>query len=107
MELAAFIRSEEGAIVAEWEAFAQTYLPSAAHMDRSALRDHIIGLLRFVANDLETSQTERERSEKAKGQGPKEGGAHDSAAETHANLRFTGGFDTVEMIVNFGPCVQV
>jgi signal transduction histidine kinase len=101
MELAAFIRSEEGAIVAEWEAFAQTYLPSAAHMDRSALRDHIIGLLRFVANDLETSQTERERSEKAKGQGPKEGGAHDSAAETHANLRFTGGFDTVEMMAEF------
>jgi signal transduction histidine kinase len=101
MELAAFIRSKEEAIVAEWEAFAQTYLPSAAQMDRSALRDHIIGLLRFIAHDLETSQTERERSEKAKGQGPKEGGANDSAAETHADLRFTGGFDTVEMISEF------
>ena len=101
MGLAAFIRSNEEAIVAEWEAFAQTYLPSAAHMDRSALRDHIIGLLRFIANDLETSQTERERSQKAKGQGPKEGGVHDSAAETHADLRFTGGFDTVEMISEF------
>ena len=101
MELATFIRSKEGAIVAEWEAFAQTYLPSAAHMDRSALRDHIIGLLRFIANDLETHQTERQRSEKAKGQGPKEGGSHDSAAETHADLRFTGGFDTVEMISEF------
>ncbi len=83
MELATFIRSNEDVIVTEWEAFAQTYLPSAAHMDRTALRDHIIGLLRFIANDLETSETERERSEKAKGQGPKEGGAHDSAAETH------------------------
>jgi signal transduction histidine kinase len=101
MELAAFIRTKEEAIVAEWEAFAQTYLPSAAHMDRSALRDHIIGLLRFIANDLETHQTERQRSEKAKGQGPKEGGSHDSAAETHADLRFTGGFDTVEMISEF------
>jgi len=101
MELAPFIRSKEAAIVAEWEAFAQTYLPSAAHMDRSALRDHIIGLLRFIATDLETSQTERERSQKAKGQGPKEGGAHDSAAETHADLRFTGGFDTLEMISEF------
>ncbi len=101
MELAAFIRSKEEAIIAEWEAFAQTYLPSAAHMDRSALRDHIVALLRFIANDLESSQTERERSEKAKGQGPKDGGAHDSAAETHADLRFTGGFDTVEMIAEF------
>ena len=101
MELAAFIRTKEEAIVAEWEAFAQTYLPSAEHMDRSKLRDHIIGLLRFIANDLETHQTERQRSEKAKGQGPKEGGSHDSAAETHADLRFTGGFDTVEMISEF------
>jgi signal transduction histidine kinase len=101
MGLAEFIRSKEEAIVAEWEVFAQAYLPSAAHMDRSALRDHVVGLLRFIANDLETSETERERSEKAKGQGQKEGGAHDSAAETHADLRFTGGFDTVEMISEF------
>lgn len=70
-------------------------------MDRSALRDHIIGLLRFIADDLETSETERQRSEKAKGQGPKEGGAHDCAAETHATLRFTGGFDTIEMVSEF------
>ena len=101
MRLAAFIRSDEIAIVAAWEDFAQTYLPSAAHMDRDALRDHIIGLLQFIADDLETPQTERERSEKAKGQGPKDGGPNDSAAETHADLRFMGGFDTVEMVSEF------
>jgi signal transduction histidine kinase len=101
MELATFIRSNEDVIVAEWEAFAHTYLPSAADMDRSALRDHIVGLLRFIAGDLQTSETERERSEKAKGRGTKEGGAHDSAAETHAALRFTGGFDTIEMVSEF------
>ena len=101
MELSRFIESNEGVIVAEWEAFAQTYLHSAAHMDRTALRDHVVGLLRFIANDLRTSETERERSEKAKGQGRKEGGARDSAAETHATLRFTGGFDTIEMISEF------
>ncbi len=101
MELAAFIRSNEDVIVAEWAAFAHTYLPSAVHMDRSALRDHVIGLLRFIADDLETSETERERGEKAKGQGPKDGGALDSAAETHAALRFTGGFDTIEMLSEF------
>ncbi len=101
MGLAAFIRSEQDVIVAEWEAFAQTYLPAAAHMDRAALRDHIAGLLRFIADDLETFETERERKEKSQGQGPKEGGANDSAAETHADLRFAGGFDTVEMISEF------
>ena len=49
MELAAFIRSNEGVIVAEWEAFAHTYLASAAHMDRFALRDHIIGCLLYTS----------------------------------------------------------
>ena len=101
MGLAVFIRSNEEAIIAGWQAFAQTYLPSAEHMDRAALRDHIIGLLRFIADDLETPETERERSEKAKGQSPKGGGEHDVAAATHADLRFEAGFDTIEMISEF------
>lgn len=101
MGLAVFIRSNEEAIIAEWQAFAQTYLPSAEHLDRVALRDHIIGLLRFIACDLETSETERERSEKSKGQGPKGGGERDVAAATHADLRFEAGFETIEMISEF------
>ena len=101
MRLADFIRSNEEAIIAGWQEFAQTYLPSAEHMDRTALRDHIIGLLRFVADDLETPETEKERSDKAKGQGPIGGKQHDGAAETHADLRFTAGFDTIEMISEF------
>ena len=101
MGLAQFIRSNEEAIVAGWEEFARTYLPSAEHLDRAAIRDHIIGLLRFIADDLETPETERERSEKAKGQGPEGGGKHGVAASTHADLRFESGFDTIEMIAEF------
>ena len=101
MRLSAFIRSNEKAIVTEWESFARTYVISAAQMEQVNLRDHIVGLLRFIAHDLETFETEPERSEKSKGQGPKGGGAEDSAAETHADLRFTDGFDTVEMISEF------
>ena len=101
MSLAAFIRSNEDAIIEAWEAFAKKYLPSAAHMDRAALRDHIVGLLRFIADDLETPETESQRSEKAKGQGPKAGGGNDSTAETHADLRLMGGFTTVELISEF------
>ena len=101
MGLAEFIRSNEDAIVAGWEEFARTYLPSAEHLDRATIRDHIIGLLRFIADDLETPETERERSEKAKGQGPEGGGKHGIAASTHADLRFEAGFDTIEMIAEF------
>ena len=101
MGLAEFIRSNEEAIVVGWEEFARTYLPSAEHLDRATIRDHIIGLLRFIADDLETPETERERSEKAKGQGPEGGGKHGIAASTHADLRFEAGFDTIEMIAEF------
>lgn len=101
MRLAEFIRSNEEAIVAGWEEFARTYLPSAEHLDRATIRDHIIGLLRFIADDLETPETERERSQKAKGQGPEGGGKHGVAASTHADLRFEAGFDTIEMIAEF------
>lgn len=101
MSLAEFIRSNEEAIVAGWEEFARTYLQSAEHLDRAAIRDHIIGLLRFIADDLETPETERERSKKAKGQGPDGGGKHGVAASTHADLRFEAGFATIEMIAEF------
>ena len=40
MGLAEFIRSNEEAIVAGWEEFARTYLPSAEHLDRATIRDH-------------------------------------------------------------------
>lgn len=101
MGLASFIREKEELIVSGWQEFAQTYLPAAAQLDRAALRDHIIGLLRFIALDLETPETEKERSDKSKGQGPKDGALQEGAAETHADLRLAEGFDTIEMISEF------
>ncbi|MHB8383372.1 MAG: sensor histidine kinase, partial [Candidatus Binataceae bacterium] len=96
MGLAAFIRANEGAIIAEWEAFARTYVPAAQNLDRAALRDHIAGLLLFIADDLETYQTERERREKAAGQGPAA-----APAAAHGEERFRDGFDSVEMVSEF------
>ena len=101
MRLSTFIRDNEEAIILGWQDFAKTYVPAAEDMDRTALRDHIIGLLKFIADDLETPETERERSDKAKGQGSKGGEKHGGAAATHGDLRFNAGFDTVEMISEF------
>ena len=101
MELSAFIKKNEESIILEWQSFAQTYLPSAADMDRTALRDHVLGLLRFIVADLETPETEKERSDKAKGQGVKGGKQKDGAAGSHGDLRFEAGFDTIEMISEF------
>ena len=101
MNLSAFIRKNEEPIILEWQSFAKVHLPSAVHMDRNELRDHILGLLRFIVEDLETPETEKERSQKAKGQGPKGGERQDGAAGSHGDLRFASGFDTIEMISEF------
>ena len=86
-------------IIAEWEKFART-VPIAENMDRAALRDHVVDLLKFIAKDLETHQTAWEQSEKSKGRQDSED-TKDSPGEKHAEQRFTGGFDTVEMLSEF------
>ena len=69
-------------------------------MERAALRDHITALLNFIVRDLETYQSVQESVDKSKGLGP-DATASDSPGESHAEQRFTGGFDTVEMISEF------
>lgn len=101
MRLSAFLHSNEGAIVKAWETFAREAAPAGKQMSLFALRDHIPSLLRFIAEDIESAETELEKSEKSKGRGPKAEGAADSAAEIHGELRFISGFDTVEMISEF------
>jgi signal transduction histidine kinase len=99
MRLAAFIRSGRAQIISQWEIFAQTLMPAADYMSPLALRDHITDILAFVADDIESSQTESEQKNKSKGKKPKE--SKDSAAETHAALREAGGFSLDQMVSEF------
>jgi signal transduction histidine kinase len=85
------------AIVAEWEAFAAAQLPAAAQMGSLALRDHAEQILRAIANDISTAQTSSEQSQKSKGRAPRQSGASNTAAETHALLRAQSGFDINQM----------
>ena len=65
--LGSFIEQNIGPILAEWELFAKTRIPAAATMSIPELRDHAEEMLRAIAEDLETPQTEAERSSKTKG----------------------------------------
>ncbi len=100
MGLSIFIQQNHDAIIAEWEKFART-VPVAIQMDRVALRDHIVALLDFIVADLDTNQNEKEQSEKSKGLRDIAGNEKDSPGESHAEQRFLGGFDTVEMLSEF------
>ncbi len=90
-----FIRSNTAAIVSEWEAFARTLAPSAEGMTPHALRDHIHQILAFIESDIISYQTLTEQTEKSHGE--KKQSQPVTAAQTHAAIRFAGGFDIGQM----------
>jgi signal transduction histidine kinase len=93
--LPAFISENIEPIVSEWEDFARTLTPTSADMTSLALRDHIHQILEFVVADILSTQTAKE--ERIKSQGLKIRTSAATAAETHAALRLTGGFDIGQM----------
>lgn len=99
--LADFIRQNQAAIVREWTEFARTLLPASDKMSKLALEDHIVDILGFVADDLESAQTQRERFDKSRGRGPVDGPFSESAAEVHAALRLADGFDIDQMVSEY------
>jgi signal transduction histidine kinase len=82
-------------------AFAKTRTPASASMTNDALRDHIVEILSFIADDLETDQTEREQVAKSRGLGPLESQIGRSAAEIHASLRRGDGFNIDQMVSEY------
>ena len=101
VRLGDFIRQNVPQIVQEWMSFAQTRTPASDGMSASVLRDHVEELLTFIADDLEAPQTGREQVRKSQGEGPKEGGVEDSAAELHAAQRLDGGFNIDQMVSEY------
>ena len=84
------------AILTEWESFAETILPAAETMTSRALRDHAKQILEAVARDIETTQTDRQQSDKSKDLAPAPTGK-ETAATTHGELRHLAGFDLKQL----------
>jgi hypothetical protein len=101
MRLADFIDANMEAILSEWEAFARTLLPAAGGLDVRALRDHAEQILHTVAQDLRTPQTRGQQAAKARGKALRPAHAAETAAETHAVLRATGGFTMQQMVAEY------
>ena len=99
MRLAAFIRANSSSIIGEWENFARTLVPAAQGMSPLSLRNHIKYILAFIADDIDSTQTEAEQIKKSRGEKPKD--AIDSVAEIHAALRQAGGFDLDQMVSEY------
>ena len=99
MGLADFIRGNQSAIVAEWEAFAATQLPAAGGMTRAALRDHATEILTALATDMDEPQGGHEQAEKSKGRGARH--ALKAVGGIHAALRLQNGFDICQLIAEY------
>jgi signal transduction histidine kinase len=97
--LPAFISENIAPIVGDWEDFARTLKPSSTHMTSLALRDHIHQILEFIVDDIKSTQTPKEETIKSRGMKIKTHAT--TAAETHAALRLSGGFDIGQMTAEY------
>lgn len=99
MRLSQFITASSKQIIAEWEDFALTDVLAASHMDVEQRRDHIEGMLKAIALDLDRAQSGRQQSDKAKGRGGKPNSS--TAATSHGTDRAATGYTTADMVSEF------
>ena len=98
MGLSQFIIDNIEPILGEWEAFAKS-LPPGQDMDSAALRNDAERMLRFVAADMQSAQSEGERT--LKGRGQQASGSEDGAAHVHGGVRLVQAFDLAQMVSEF------
>ena len=101
MRLADFIETNMEEILSDWESFASTLLPAAGGLGVSALRDHAEQILHAVAQDLRKNQSRSEQAAKSRGEAVRSASSPETAAETHAVLRATGGFTMQQMVAEY------
>jgi signal transduction histidine kinase len=99
MKLPDFILQHMESILQAWEDFARSVNTPLPAMDAKGLRNHGEYILRTVAADMRTSQTEQEQINKAHGHGPQTD--DDSPAETHAMTRLLAGFSMDQMVSEY------
>ncbi len=99
MRISAFIRANTQPIIVEWQDFAATLVPSGGTVSLRGLRDHIVEILAFIADDMDTAQSKAEQQEKAHGDKLRD--PVESAAEIHASLRYDDGFNMDQMVSEY------
>lgn len=99
MRLSVFIRNNTDRIVKEWEHFARTIITGNGPLTPLRLRNHIVPILTFIADDIECLQSQTEQVEKSRGEKPRSDIA--TAAEVHASARHDDGYDMNQMVSEY------
>jgi K+-sensing histidine kinase KdpD len=100
VRLSEFIRTNTEKILAEFEAFARSLVPTDS-MDIAELRDHATQMLTVIARDLDTPQTKSEGKEKSKGLSDSDEDTPDTPAQEHGAGRATSGFSVAGMVSEY------
>lgn len=107
MRLPDFILANVEPILEEWESFARSIWPGPA-ASPLILRDHAADMLRAVAADMKSSQTDTQQADKSMGLA--EGGQTrrgkssdrvDDASNLHARSRLSSGFELRELVAEY------
>ncbi|MES2605463.1 MAG: sensor histidine kinase [Pseudomonadota bacterium] len=99
MRLATFITKNMEDILRQWEIFARSIQPIEGEMNKVQLRDHAEAMLKVIAIDLATPQTDRESIRKSEGKDPKADEL--TAAHRHAGERLHAGFSIKLMVSEY------
>jgi hypothetical protein len=100
MRIAQFIRSHPDEIETGWEQFARALSASGPDLNVWTLRDHLREILLAMAENMESSQSPEEQSEKSEGKGAP-GDALDRISALHASMRLNSGFNLEQAISEY------
>jgi signal transduction histidine kinase len=101
VSFATFILENIEPILKEWEAFAQTLLPTSKGLSSAGLRDHAEQILVAIAKDIATEQSAADQQNKSFGWQPRPANDSDTAAEVHADARYQSGFTLNEVVTEY------
>lgn len=99
MRLSDFILKNLEPILQAWEDFARTVDTPLPAMDAQGLRNHAEYILKAVALDLRTSQSEQQQIDKSHGLAPV--AEEESAAQSHALTRLVAGFTLDQVVAEY------
>jgi signal transduction histidine kinase len=100
MRLSQFILDNLEMILLEWEHFARS-LPAGRTMSIEALRDDAERMLRFVAANMEGTQTRQQEVTKSRGRGPSSPPETLSASHEHGVARAVDRFSLIELVSEY------
>ena len=101
MRMADFIEQNLEPILSDWEQFAAELEPAADGLTKQELRNLAAAILRSIAEDMRTDQSEAERHRKSLEESNQDGGRIGRTGRGHAAERLSEGFTLQQLVAEY------